>query len=1195
VGSGFSSASVFDRIELPPESREWQALLIPMGILLFFLALVLGTALLTNSVKTVVFTQGSFGYATQVDDQATAQWLRWQRALRLAEPTVGVGLPGGLENVAQVTWRRLVLIYQLPTGDTASSIGLQKAKAVEDALRNLPLWQRLCNEMPSRYQILCKQGDSMVSSTHGSFQEVSTAEVAAGVQADILLDGLGSEVLIELETLLQIYEERSPSTLRRWLPKDYTGPQGKAAFRSSFAFALNPSADNVWRSLVIDEVEPTLVNLGVMSAARDQQDQFRVYLEADDVFELAPRDLQRSMDEDLPLLVFGPLSAFLATLASRGRIFVAMVAAVLALCVPLVTSIGFLSQQQEDGHEEVRIIAAAAWFVISAGMADLCSACTHALEERKESLRPQVPEWLMVRMLVTESVMPWMLEEAKGKKALALRVLRVCCEALLPTVALGLTLLLTAAPGQLDMVAVFAQHTGLGLLVAVPLAVLLIPPAIEAGDALANQILHWRNETEWDTSEALLTLFDNLLPLEFGAKQDWQNEFKFKMRKRMRDFLRLRWLSLAVLLVILGLLMVYLVFSIIGDTVYTAETPRLFEVGHRLYDKANIRQLFDPLEGYQAPMATLQLARRCSPTASDSAACTWFKCEAGPTAELQDTVPSECKCYTLQANQPGCAGTAARLFGDQARNILASGLFWSWAGARLNQVFNTTGSEDFIESLLEIEVWSSGGRSLNPGARTKTAQAASWEAACQRILCFCGGMECSSLESYTELGTFDFGFLDPSFLNSSSSNASTNTSGTTESQGEVANITFAWGIQVSSEPLSETETGISFSRSLVLEDVDAQRQLLSFCQGTAPELEILERSCWPIEFKEWLQQRGAYYPVASETFYGSLRQFFQEKAASDQSVISTSGEDMLSGFWMTGQGTATALFFTFQVVPPQGDAGEDSTTEGLWQNYQALRNRYTPTSLGAAWLAPSSAVVAAGQRATAAVMQQNARTVAIMSVLIPALILLLVTCSWGLTLASVFLMVLSMMVLEFHHTRVNQLEVGVLEIVCLLAYNSFIILGLFRVSIQVAWSQDGPGRDPHRKHRKHVQAQKIGRLSVLEGLCQESEEPDGSKFLLRSLSKSNSLATVKKSVEDLNFEDKKVLLRHMAVLNSPAIFEGGLRHERLGRSARATCRAGTEAVTSLLCLAISSTSVLLTSLEGISQVRCAWCALQVVQ
>ena len=41
----------------------------------------------------------------------------------------------------------------------------------------------------------------------------------------------------------------------------------------------------------------------------------------------------------------------------------------------------------------------------------------------------------------------------------------------------------------------------------------------------------------------------------------------------------------------------------------------------------------------------------------------------------------------------------------------------------------------------------------------------------------------------------------------------------------------------------------------------------------------------------------------------------------------------------------------------------------------------------------------------------------------------------------------------------------------------------------------------------------------------------------------------------------------MAVLNSPAISEQGLRHERLGRSARSACRAGTEALTSCICLA----------------------------
>eukprot|EP00913_Durusdinium_trenchii_P005567 g5187.t1 len=179
VGSGFSSASVFDRLELPSEKRPWRELLIPLGIMMFFLALVLSTALLTNSVKITVFTEGSFSYTTQVSDEATAQWVRWQRAQRLAEPTVGQGLPGA------VTWRRLVLIYQLPQADTVSSVGLQRAKAVEDTLRALPLWQSLCGEMPISYQALCLEGDSMVSASHGSLTQVSAADVAAGVQADI--------------------------------------------------------------------------------------------------------------------------------------------------------------------------------------------------------------------------------------------------------------------------------------------------------------------------------------------------------------------------------------------------------------------------------------------------------------------------------------------------------------------------------------------------------------------------------------------------------------------------------------------------------------------------------------------------------------------------------------------------------------------------------------------------------------------------------------------------------------------------------------------------------------------------------------------------------------------------------------------------------------------------------------------------
>ena len=58
TGSGFSTMSVFDRFEAP-ERRPWRELLMPLSILITFLAIVLGTALLTNSVKSIVFTQAN--------------------------------------------------------------------------------------------------------------------------------------------------------------------------------------------------------------------------------------------------------------------------------------------------------------------------------------------------------------------------------------------------------------------------------------------------------------------------------------------------------------------------------------------------------------------------------------------------------------------------------------------------------------------------------------------------------------------------------------------------------------------------------------------------------------------------------------------------------------------------------------------------------------------------------------------------------------------------------------------------------------------------------------------------------------------------------------------------------------------------------------------------------------------------------
>ncbi|CAJ1443571.1 unnamed protein product [Effrenium voratum] len=84
-------------------------------------------------------------------------------------------------------------------------------------------------------------------------------------------------------------------------------------------------------------------------------------------------------------------------------------------------------------------------------------------------------------------------------------------------------------------------------------------------------------------------------------------------------------------------------------------------------------------------------------------------------------------------------------------------------------------------------------------------------------------------DSWFNLGSLEVALGNPG-LNESEGNAS---DALVEALGDVVNVSFAWGIQVSSEPLSATDGGLSYSRSLVLEDLWSQRQLLAFCEGTA--------------------------------------------------------------------------------------------------------------------------------------------------------------------------------------------------------------------------------------------------------------------------------------------------------------------------------------------------------------------------
>eukprot|EP00930_Biecheleria_cincta_P055794 TRINITY_DN42063_c0_g1_i1.p1 TRINITY_DN42063_c0_g1~~TRINITY_DN42063_c0_g1_i1.p1 ORF type:complete len:1507 (-),score=268.50 TRINITY_DN42063_c0_g1_i1:258-4292(-) len=1177
-------------------------------------------AVVAWSSQDVAVVRGAFAFAAQVSDSNAVEWIRWGSASRRTLPTLR-SRGKDVEGVDEVEWRRLVIIYQMPGVDVVSSSGIQSAKAVEDKLRALPGWKKLCGEVQPSLQALCQQGDSLVSASYGTMGEVLAAEAQQGVAAKIKLDGNGSKVLIDLQSLLTQYREHSFQTLQRWLPGDYDKPdyggsQQIKGFRSSFSFALTKkSAGAPWRDFVLNEAEETLLAMGALSPRSEDQARFRAYMLADDVPSLQDRELQRAVVEDALGLVSFSLAAFVASLVVTRRLLVALSVLILAFTVPSIVSVGLLGTAAADdaasATPQVKIISFAAWFIVAAGLADLSMAIVRAIEQRRDSLRPFVPECVMVSMLATEQPNQIVFSEPKQKRAFVTRTWRFFCEALSPTCGIAITLLTLSTP-DLEMIGVFGRHAGCGLLLATPLAVLLVLPAVEFGDIIAVWMHARRDESEWEPWEVLKLLMDYFMPYEFGIQSEWTVKLRVKVQRTARDILRMPLVRVLVPMFCFILLIILLPIS--HKPIYTAATPQLYVGGHRLYDMPLLFSKFQPLpEPAVAMKDRLEVATRCTPSAHDDVGCIWHHCEAGQTTAAQTAADaatqSQCKCWKQESNALNCHGSAARLWGlssEQASTLLGSGSFWTWVAEQLRRAEFT--DITYRKGLyLEVETWQTGLSSVEPGYSTY-AGTDSWQSSCLQVMCFCSDMQCEMNQTFADTKSFaSFDYTSPlSGANSSKlRNTTANSSVLTAlsgrpalSQNRSVFLTVAWGITISQEPLGTglDDRGVTFN-GIELDDLGAQRHLLAFCEGTPPNLVVLNRGCWPIEFRSWLEKQSLRYPVPKAQFYSSLRKFFEEQAISAtwSSLNLTAHQgDIGSGFWLTSDGKAQGLVLTFEVPEDESEPGSGIPKDlTLWESYIGLRNGRSPSTLGNAWLAPFSTAVAKGLLATAATVDKNAWTVSVHLVMWPSLWMFLMT--WAVKL-SVVAAVLNILCIMCHQRAVVSLamdEVGVLEIIGQISFMALISLALLRVSQQIVMAQDGPGKDPAHKKKRQTRHQKVHRLSALLAKDDEGEKHVGEGEKKRKTRKRKSLASRfsfkvrsvsifasnvneslqkqeekarKATMKEMSFQERKDLVKQLEVLNGPGLFHGGLRHERLGRTTRGLCRA---APATLSCAAMS--------------------------
>ncbi|CAJ1350126.1 unnamed protein product [Effrenium voratum] len=189
----------------------------------------------------------------------------------------------------------------------------------------------------------------------------------------------------------------------------------------------------------------------------------------------------------------------------------------------------------------------------------------------------------------------------------------------------------------------------------------------------------------------------------------------------------------------------------------------------------------------------------------------------------------------------------------------------------------------------------------------------------------------------------------------------------------------------------------------------AQRQQLASCIGTPPDLPIISRRCFALDFQTWLDSRGERFPVRAN-FTELLEGFAAEE-----------GEKNL---WLSGLGGGIAATASHFRVPRPTTRAEREELRQRWESYMRLRTQRWPQ----AWLAfePSEEVE------ELQLLEAASRDVALVFVLLLALWTCVCTCSLCLALAAASAAGFGILLLLV--CRALGPQSAVLQLVCMLIF-----------------------------------------------------------------------------------------------------------------------------------------------------------------
>jgi len=140
-------------------------------------------------------------------------------------------------------------------------------------------------------------------------------------------------------------------------------------------------------------------------------------------------------------------------------------------------------------------------------------------------------------------------------------------------------------------------------------------------------------------------------------------------------------------------------------------------------------------------------------------------------------------------------------------------------------------------------------------------------------------------------------------------------------------INVIWGVDRLQDPPARDYASGPHLESFEVDEPWMQRNIYAMCAGTSPDLVIVSRSCWILEFKTWLESNGRRFPVEAGGFYEAF-----------DSWLAAADTKSYQQFWFE-DGVMKGTFISFYVQAPTVD-DRPALDEFVmrWQSYVWRRN-----------------------------------------------------------------------------------------------------------------------------------------------------------------------------------------------------------------------------------------------------------------